>query len=170
MQLLAGYSRGQMKIQEMAFVLVAFIVFFALVLLFYVAFRGSTLKQEAKELEESKAMELVQKLSSSPELNYAGCSKCLDFDKALVLKNEASYRNFWQIDYLRIERVYPFGNAAECTTANYPNCNSITIKSSGKDFGIPSWAFVALCRQEFIEGGYTKCELGRIYASGKAIA
>jgi len=71
MQLLAGYSRGQMKIQEMAFVLVAFIVFFALVLLFYVAFRGSTLKQEAKELEESKAMELVQKLSSSPELNYA---------------------------------------------------------------------------------------------------
>lgn len=166
MNLNASSSKGQMKIQEMAFVLVAIMVFFGIVLLFYLSVRVNSLRTDVESLAQDEAKQLVRKLASSPELAFTvrNCPNCIDMDKAMALKSIPAYRSFWNIDYLKIEKVYP-ADKGECTSANYPNCNSITILDK-EAFGAPPYAYVALCRQAFeSEERYPKCEIGRIYAS-----
>lgn len=159
------YSKGQMKIQEMAFVLVAILIFFALAALFYFAIRFSNLKEGVQELRDLEANEIIKKLSATPEFSWSGCANCIDMDKVLFVKENEAYREFWNLDYMKIERVYPTFEEVECTTANYPNCNSVTFVSK-QNYGTPSWTFVALCRNAPEKGGYQKCELGKLYASG----
>lgn len=161
-------KRGQMKIQEMAFVLVAVMIFFGLVALLYFSIRMSGLRGEVETMGQNEAMEIVQKMSARPELAWTAsdCENCIDFDKIMALKENLKYKGFWGLDYLRIERVYPFGKG-ECTKANYPNCKSITLIAK-ENFGTPPSAFVSLCRYDFKEGqSYTRCEIGKIYASSK---
>lgn len=162
-------SRGQLKIQQMAFVLVALVIFFGIVFLIFINFKLAGLKESAGELNEESASELVRKISSSAEFSFTPrmCSSCIDLDKVLVLKDRESYEGFWQLDYLQIVKVHPEGKG-ECTKANYPNCGEITLIEE-PNFGTPSEAFVSLCRWESKNEGYFKCELGKIYASGEDI-
>lgn len=161
-------KKGQMKIQEMAFVLVAIVVFFALVALVYLSIRLSTLEGDVTAQREEGAKELVRKLSDIPEFSWAACSGCVDMDKALILKDKTSYKNMWDLDYLMIEKVYPNRTRVECTRANYPDCSTVTIINDTGYYGSPTSTFVALCEFEAV-GGYTKCELGKIYASAEAV-
>ncbi len=152
----------------MSFVLVAIMVFFGLVALLYISIRMSSLKQDVNVLAQDEAMAMVRKIASSPELAFSvrDCPNCLDMDKAIALKSLTSYKNFWNLNYLRIDKVYPV-QSGECTGANYPNCQSITLIEKD-NFGSPPFAFVALCRQAFENGEhYPKCELGRVYATVK---
>ncbi len=162
-------KKAQMKIQEMAFVLMAIVIFFAMVALVYLSIRLSTLQQDVTAQREEATKELVRKLADIPEFSWAGCSGCVDLDKVFALKDRASYRKLWDIDFLRVEKVYPNITSAECNKANYPECTSITLINNTQNYGSPISAFVALCRFEASQGGYTKCELGKIYASAKAI-
>lgn len=161
-------SRGQMKIQQMAFVLVAIIIFFALVSLFYFSVVTRNLKNTATSLQEDAAKETVRKLATSPEFEWTAtdCASCIDFDKAILLKGDKKYSDFWGLDYLAIERVYPSGKG-ECTKASYPNCSMLTIVNKSSSYGSPASAYVALCREDYDKSSYVRCELGRIYASGK---
>lgn len=162
----AGCSKGQMKIQQMAFVLIAIMIFFTLVVLFYFAIRVQTLEKSAVGLREEGAKELVRKLASSPELSWSrDCENCIDLDKAMMLKDRKSYEGFWKLDYLAIKKIYP-ENKENCTLSNYPDCGEIVLVDGRK--GIPSDAFVSLCRWEG-SGNYEKCEIGRIFASGEPI-
>lgn len=159
--------RGQLKIQQMAFVLVALVVFFGIVALFYFSFTLSNLRGDVSSLQEEEAKELVRKLASSPEFSFSSqCTNCIDLDKIMALNSRQSYKEFWNLDFLQIERIYPESQKKECEKSIYPDCNTITIISKEK-FGSPKTAFVSLCRWEQQKGGYIKCELGRIYASGK---
>ena len=169
MILIASSSkRAQLKIQQMAFVLVAIIIFFAIVALLYFSISLSNLRKSASSLQEQEASELVRKLASTPEFSFTAtdCSNCIDLDKLLLLKSRQSYKEFWNLDFLKIEKLYPKTEKLECEKANYPDCNEITIIDK-KEFGSPQKAFVSLCRWEQAKGGYTKCGLGGIYASGK---
>lgn len=159
-----------MKIQQMAFVLVAIIIFFAMVSLFYFSIRVADIQKGAVSLKEDEAKELVRKLSSTPEFSWTAtdCASCIDLDKTILLKNRNTYSGFWNLDYLAIEKVYPAGQG-ECTRLSYPNCNTITILNKTSTYGSPAWAYVALCRHEIAKSAYVKCELGRIYAGGKGI-
>ena len=163
-------KKAQVKIQQMAFVLVALLIFFAIVALFYFSIASKGLKQSASSLREDEAKELIRKLSSSPEFSFTAstCANCIDLDKALLMKYRQSYQEFFNLDFLQIEKLYPESKKIECDKTNYPDCNTITIVDS-KEIGTPKTAFVSLCRWEQEKGGYFKCELGRIYASGKAI-
>ena len=165
-----NYSKGQLKIQQMAFVLVALIIFFAMVSLFYFSIRVSNIQKSAVSLSEDAAKELVRKLSGTPEFAWTAtdCASCIDLDKVILLKNRKAYSGFWSLDYLAVERVYP-SKEGECTKGNYPNCNKITIINKTLSYGSPAWAYVALCRQDFAKSAYVKCELGRIFAAGKGI-
>ena len=160
--------KGQMKIQEMAFVLLAIIIFFAMVSLVYLSIRLSSLREDVGAQREQAARELVRKLSDIPEFSWSDCSGCVDADKVLALKERPSYKGLWDIDYLMVEKIYPNSTRRECNRANYPDCTTITIVNNTKTIGTPVSAFVALCRFES-SGSYTKCELGKIYASAKAI-
>jgi hypothetical protein len=165
------YSRGQLKIQEMAFVLIAIFVFFIMVALFYFSVRSASLTKDAALCKEDRTRELVRRLASSPEFSSANCKDCLDFDKALAIKEKSNvYKKFWGLDYLRIERAYPRSNTTECDSANYPNCAGVTIINVSSNIGITVSSFVPLCRQDSLSGeGYVRCEMGKIYASGKVV-
>ncbi len=171
MNLTASYSKkAQLKIQQMAFVLAAIIIFFAIVSILYLSISLRGLRGAASSLNEQEASELVRKLASTPEFSFEqnDCSNCIDLDKVLLLKSRQSYKEFWNLDFLKIEKVYPSQASLECEKSNYPDCSTITIIGK-EDFGSPKSAFVSLCRWEQEKGGYTKCELGVIYASGKDI-
>lgn len=164
-------AKGQMKIQEMAFVLITIIIFFAMVALVYFSIRLSGLKEDVTALREESAKELSRKLADIPEFSWTAttCSGCIDLDKVLVMRDRPAYRGFWDLDYLMVETVYPNKTNVECTRANYPNCNKITLINNTKYFGSPSTAFVSLCRIEPSKGGYVKCEMGKIHAASKVI-
>lgn len=161
------YSKGQMKIQEMAFVLVGIFIFFALVLIFYANIRFSGIRQDAQDLKDTAAKELVKTIAGSPEFSWEGCQNCVDLDKVFLLAESKKYAGFWGLDYLKVERVAPRYKPRQCTRGNYPDCTDITIINSS-NYGSPAWSYVSLCRYEAGEE-YTKCELGKIYASGKQI-
>ncbi len=164
-------KKGQMKVQEMAFVLIAIILFFGMVALVYFSIRLSSLKEDVTSIREQSAKELSRKLADIPEFSWTSstCSGCIDLDKVLVMKDRAAYKGFWDLDYLMVERVFPNKTAVECTRANYPECGKITLINNTKYFGSPATAFVALCRIEPSKGGYTKCEMGKIHAASRVI-
>ncbi len=161
--------KGQMKIQQMAFVLVALAIFFALVLIFYLSVRVSNLKDSAVGLKDEETREIVKKIGQSAEFVYtqSDCSGCVDLDKVLILKDRNVYKDFWGFDYLKLEIIE--GKDGECNKFNYPNCKTISLVNSTKDFGSVVSGFAPFCYWESEKGGYTRCVLGRIYASGKGI-
>jgi hypothetical protein len=159
---------AQMKIQQMAFMLIAIFLFFALVGLFVFTFQFSNLKKSAELLEEKEAKALVSKLANSPEFscyNSFGSEKvdCIDLDKIMILKsNIGDYNGFWGIKGIEIRRIYPEGSGIECSSVNYPDCDYIKLVSSEDGIGIAN--FVTLCRKEVDENFrvYDKCELGKM--------
>jgi len=157
-------SKGQLKIQQMAFVLVAIAIFFAMASLFYFSIRYAGLQEDVEILREEETIATIRKMSGTAEFAFTSrgdCSACIDFDKVLLLKNRPSYKGFWKnIVLLQVARVYPsFGEGIECTTQNYPDCDTITLIDEEKSFRGHK-AFVALCRYEETLG--YKCELGKI--------
>ena len=165
----ATYSKkGQLKIQQMAFVLVAMMIFFSMVALIYISFRIKSLETTALSSKEDIARELAKKIVSSAEFAFTAedCSSCLDLDKALIVSERSSYKGFWNFDYFVIEKIYP-SEKGVCTRASYPNCETIVLANS-TNYEKTTTAFVALCRWEEKHHGY-KCELGKIIASGKGI-
>jgi hypothetical protein len=165
---LVNYSkRGQMKMQEMAFVLIAIVILFGLVAMIFLSIWTRHIRDSVQKGNEDKARELVMKLASTAEFSFSirACSTCVDMDKVLVLKDfNKTYSGFWGLGYLQIERVYPKGVEGECNKANYPNCKTITLVDS-KEYETPAQAYVSLCKwTEAADSGYYKCELGRIYA------
>jgi hypothetical protein len=164
--------KAQIKIQQMAFVLVALMIFFAFVFLIYFTFRLSSVEDSVISLKEEEAQELVRKLSGSSEFAFTieDCSNCIDFDKALIVSERGNYEGFWGLDYLEIQKIYPESeDESECTRQNYPDCSSLKIIDNVGDRGSASGAFVSLCRWEDEKGGYFKCELGKVLASGEGI-
>ena len=59
-------NKGQMKIQQMAFMLIAVTLFFSLVGMFFLVIFVSNLRESASILEEKNALLLVIKLANSP--------------------------------------------------------------------------------------------------------
>ena len=173
-------KHGQFKIQQMAFMLIAVIVFFALVGIFVLAFRLSSIKETANLLEEQNAMLLVSKLANSPEFSCGNAfdeisrkTGCVDADKLMMVKQDINkYRNFWGVYGIEVRTVYPKQETEKaCTLSNYPNCNVIKLlenSSQGYDYS----NFVSLCRKEkSLEGApYDKCNIAEIIIRYKGAA
>jgi hypothetical protein len=169
--LTAGSSKGQMKMQQMALVLVAFVIFFVLVGIFILSIKFSALRESAGSARENEARALVHKLAGTPELawTYEDCSSCVDFDKAFLLKEQGPYRDFWSnsIGVVRLQKLYPAQGTdyVECTRDNYPDCSQITIYDDGKGYTAQN-AYVALCRLEGEPLG-PRCTFGQLVVGGE---
>ncbi len=168
MRLKMKNTRGQMKIQQMAFMLMAVTLFLILAGLFIITIRFSGLKESAELLEEKEALLLASKVADSSEFScggaFAGTARgnCIDTDKVIALKERISeYTGFWSVDGIEIRWIYPSGTGEECSLDNYPGCDKITLVESQGGTGISN--FVSLCRKEnrgnLIQ---SKCELGKI--------
>jgi hypothetical protein len=164
--------KGQMKIQQTAFMLIALTLFFALVGLFFVSYTITGINRGALELEQKNAMLLVSRLANSPEFAcgevFGGKTRvnCIDSDKAMVLKENAyRYRRFWGVTDIKIRTIYPEKEEIECYESNYPNCNVISIIEE-RIVGNYDSTYVTLCRKEPYNNYYIdKCELAKLMVS-----
>ena len=158
-------KKAQVKIQQMAFMLIGVTLFLVMAGLFILVIRFSSLKDSAELLEERNALLLVSKIADSPEIscgNAFGSARgnCIDTDKVMALKGRlGEYRGFWGVDGIEIRKISSV-TGAECSLENYPDCGKITIIASSGGTGVAN--FVSLCRKEFNEERYDKCELGRM--------
>jgi hypothetical protein len=152
-------KKGQLKIQQMAFMLVALTIFFVLVLLLFLAVKTNQLRDDVQQLNKEQAIGLVSKLASTPEFRFEGIPNAIDLDKAMALRNSRVYKNFWGVKSIVIKKIYPRGNDVVCEYGNYPNCNIIKIFTDKENAPISS--YVSLCRKENKDGvNYDKCEIG----------
>ena len=175
-----GQRKAQFKIQQMAFMLIALVAFFALVGIFVLGFNISQLKGTASLLEEKNAGLLAMKLADSPEFSCGNAfdeisrkTGCVDADKLMMVKQDINkYRNFWGVYGIEVRTVYPKQETEKaCTLSNYPNCNVIKLlenSSQGYDYS----NFVSLCRKEkSLEGApYDKCNIAEIIIRYKGAA
>jgi len=162
-------KKAQLKIQEMAFVLVAIVIFFALIALVFFSIKLNSIKKQAGLVQEEQAASLVRQISGIPELSWS-CSSCIDFDKAMALSlsDKNALSSFLELDYLKIELLYPQSNNQSCVLGSYPNCKNLLLINTTTNFGIVSSAFVNLCRWDS-EKQQNICELGKVYASGAGV-
>jgi hypothetical protein len=161
-------KQAQMKIQQMAFMLIAVFLFFALAGMIIITIKFSGLKQTATDLAEKNAALLVTKLANSPEFSCGasfGTKKtdCVDEDKVMALKDNINkYTGFWGISNIEIRRIYPENKNITCNLTNYPNCDIIKLIDKPTT-GLGKSNFVALCRKERSQdGATTKCEIAKI--------
>ena len=163
-------NKAQLKIQQMAFMLMAVTLFFILVGMFVLSVYLSNLKDTALALEEKNAMLLVTKLANSPEFSCGEAfnrkkTNCIDADKVMMLKeNIDKYSDFWDVENIEIRVIYPASNDKECTLETYPDCNIIKIREG--DITSEFSNFVSLCRKESLNGErYNKCEIAKLMVS-----
>ena len=165
-------NKAQMKIQQMAFMLIAIMVFFALVGLLIVSVKFSGLKQKATDLQGKNAQLLVSKLANSPEFScgdaFGNGISCVDSDKVMALKNNIDkYHDFWDVSAIEIRKIYPEQSKDILCESNYPECNRIQILSGQ---GIAYSNFVILCRKSV--DSYQEediCELAKLMVSYKNV-
>ncbi len=164
--------KGQLKIQQMAFMLMAVTLFFVLVAIFVLVFRFSGLKQSSQQLEKENAMLLVSKLANSPEFScenaFGALSNCIDADKVLALIGKEEYENFFGVAKIEIRRIYPAKGNEACNSENYETCGIIKILEKNVNTLASSSNFVSLCRKENKEEMlYDKCELAKLIVAGE---
>ena len=157
------YSKGQFKIQQMVFVLVATMIFFGIVAIFYVSIRFGSIKGDVQDERQEAVLAQVRKMAGTPEFvwsSWEDCASCVDMDKVFLLKNRTSYQGFWKdVSLLKVSRVEPRYGTEECTSVSYPRCNKITLIEKP---GYQSYeSFVSLCRYDG-SIGQPRCELGKI--------
>ncbi|MCK5150127.1 hypothetical protein KAJ87_04340 [Candidatus Pacearchaeota archaeon] len=165
---LKSQTKAQLKIQQMAFMLMAITLFFVLAGMFVLVIKFAGLKESATLLEEENAMLLVTKLANSPEFSCGeafGSNRinCVDFDKVMMLKeNIDKYSKFWGVASIEIRKVFPKSQEI-CTAINYKDCGVIEVFSKDVNSLPPSSNFVSLCRKESEDGKiYDKCELAKL--------
>ncbi|MFQ5531131.1 MAG: hypothetical protein ACE5ES_00795 [Candidatus Nanoarchaeia archaeon] len=168
-------KRGQLKIQQMAFMLMAVTLFFVLAGMFVLVVGFSGLKDQATELEARNAQLLVTKLANSPEFSCGesfGSERinCIDGDKVMMLReNAAKYVEFWGkgVSNIEIRKISTENtrNTIVCGLGNYPNCNTIRVFNREVSGTFIS-NFVSLCRkdvsEEFEGEVYDHCELALV--------
>jgi hypothetical protein len=151
-------GRGQLKIQQMAFMLMAVTLFFVLVALFYFGMKIAGLEKEKVDLEREKAIGLVSKIASTAEFNFDDNALSVDADKLMILKSLGEYRGFWGVKGIIVRKLPLTSSVVECTNLNYPNCNTIKLFTNSNS-GLAA-SYVSLCTKSVFEGRrYDNCEL-----------
>ena len=163
---------GQMRIQQMAFMLMAVTLFFVLVGIFVLVIRFSGLKETSKTLEQENAMLLVSKLANSPEFScenaFGALSNCIDADKVMALSSGEEYERFFGVAKIEVRKIYPDNGNIVCNDENYQTCGVIKVLERNVKTLPSSSSFVSLCRKE-IQGEliYDKCEIAKLLVSGE---
>ena len=168
MQIADFGKKGQIKMQQTAFMLIALTLFFVLVGLFFLNYSLSGLKHAKANANADKASKLVSRIADSPELAcgsaYGETSvSCIDFDKLMALKAHAKdYEDFWKVNNIEVLVVYPSGPIIPCISENYPNCNKVVIFNKSSS-GFDQSNYVSLCRTDSSGNSlYNNCTLAKL--------
>jgi hypothetical protein len=150
---------GQLKIQQMAFMLMAVFIFFILVGLFYITIQSQGARSRAQLDDRNRAIELANNLVDSAEFSCG--SYCVDADRAMVLGNKSVYKSLWQVSSIKIRTISNSSKDVACTKTNYPDCNLIKVYDK-KVAETTVYSYVSVCKRvsqmEYVE---YNCELGK---------
>lgn len=150
-------KEGQLKIQEMAFVLVAVVFLGSLLLLFFARFQATSVQKAATEIRELRTITMLRVVASMPELSCREEATCIDEDKLNAFNSSTSlqskYSTLWQssdIVKIIVEEVYPRATAAKIYTIYKKTTAENTITYS---------TFIPLCSESKRE---TVCKISKI--------
>ena len=157
-------KRSQFQIQQMAFMIVAVVIFFVLVGLFFLAYQSQSLRGSFAHLQRDKAISSLSVIANMPEISCGDL--CVDVDKVEAL-SEKDYSDFWGIASLKVYKVYPsFGSSVVKCPA--PDCNYWEIHNSGQGNISELPSYVSICRKVKEEGSiYDRCEIGKMLVGVK---
>jgi len=102
-----------MKIQEMAFVLLAVVFLLTILMLFMAKFQLSNVNKTATEIRETRAVTMLRAIASMPELSCYNQISCIDKDKLKVFQNSVTrnrYSKLWQssqISEIEVQQIFP---------------------------------------------------------------
>ena len=166
-------SNAQLKIQEMAFMLVGVVLFFILAGLFALSIFSSHLNKSATQSYEERTYTAVVGLADSAELSCgARKSNCIDVDKVVALTKESNskkYEKYWPFTKLVIINEEGLkkneSNRKDCNFPNTFGCDRFVVfdKNIVNENSIKT--YITLCKKDLYEGQYyDKCEIGMIMA------
>jgi hypothetical protein len=150
--------KGQLKIQQMAFMIIAVFFFFILVGLAYLGFSYRSAIGDYETLQKEQALKSLQTLIDMPELSCG--YQCLDEDKLYSLSSKKNY-DLFPVASIKVYKLYPF--QTEKIPCPGPDCNYYEIYNSGQSRVREYATFVSICKQ-VRENGYAfnRCEIGKM--------
>ncbi len=161
--------KAQMKIMQMAFMIIAIFIFFALVGLFFLRIQLGDVESNAAQLQKEQAISSLKVIADMPELACGGSeSLCLDEDKLRVMSGNFSsvYDLLWPVASVKVYRVYPaFSEILECPSLG---CNYYEIYDSGQTNVKEYSTYVSICKKiEEVGYVYDRCEVGKLVVGAK---
>jgi hypothetical protein len=159
-------NKAEMKIQQMAFMILAVFFFFILVGLFFISWQFKDTKSSFEELKREQAISALKTLASLPEFSCESSELCLDEDKLIVMANKKEYRTFWQVSSIKAYKIVT--NSSQKIKCPSSDCNYYEIFSSG-NINVEEYStYVNICKK-ISESGYVydSCEVGKLVVGVK---
>ena len=164
---------GQMKIQQMAFMIVAIFFFFILVALFLINIQFKDIGDRYSQLQKERAISSLSVISDIPELSCDSMeSFCLDEDKLRIMSGKfgEEYNEFWAVSSIKVYKVYSLFGSLNKSLKECPglNCNYYEIFDN-KQKNVKEYStFVSICSKMREEGYiYDRCEVGKLVVGVK---
>ena len=157
-------NRGQMEIQQMAFMILAVFLFFILVGLFFLGIQFRDIKKNVGQLQTEQAISSLKVIADMPELNYDSCeSMSLDEDKLRIMSGNLGtyYSEFWHVASVKVYKIYPkFNELVKCPALD---CNYFEVYDNEQENVKTYSTYVSICKK-IKETGYVydKCKVGKL--------
>jgi len=144
-------KRSQLKIQQMAFMILAVFFFFILVGLLFLSWQSRGIKENFEQLQKEQAISSLSVISDMPELNCGSReSLCIDEDKIHVMSNSSQYEKLWPVESVKIYKIYPV-------------LETFVVYDSGQKNTKEYSTYVSICKKMKEFGSvYDKCEIGKL--------
>jgi len=157
-------TRGQMKIMQMAFMIVAVFFFFVLVGLFFFCIHFKDVKSSAAQLQKNQAISSLRVIADMPELGYDSReSMTLDEDKLRIMAGGFGdiYEEFWPVASVAVYKLWPV--ASELKSCPGVGCNYYELFDNGQSDVKTYSTYVSICKKVKEDGFvYDRCEVGKL--------
>ena len=156
--------RAQMKIQQMAFMIMAVFFFFVLVGLFFLGIQFRGVGESAQQLQLEQVLSSLEVIADMTEFSYSsGRSMTLDEDKLRIMSGNFSeaYGGFWPVASIKVYKIFPKPESfVRCPAVD---CNYFEIYDDGQANVQEYSTYVSICKK-VRESGYTydRCEAGKL--------
>jgi len=157
-------TRAQMKIMQMAFMIVAVFLFFVLVGLFFIGIQFKDVASSAAQLQKDQAISSLSVIADMPELNYdSSDALTLDEDKLRIMAGGFGdvYYEFWPVASVSVYKLWPI--ATELKECPGVGCNYYKLFDNDQTNVKTYSTYVSICKK-IKESGfvYDKCEVGKL--------
>lgn len=157
-------KHAQMQIQQMAFMIIAVFIFFALAGMFFLRVQVGGIKNSAAQLNKDQAISSLQVIADMPEFAFDSLdTMTLDLDKLSVMSGPfgEKYDDLWPVASIEVIKVYPaFDEMIKCPA---PNCNYYNIYNNSQKTINKVGTFVSICsKQKEFGVFYKRCDIGKL--------